>query len=238
METVDHLCDFCARALTIDDSLGSIKKTDDGTATLDVTTFKLNNWMSIPAAGQQDSRYLRDSPIGDDFGWTQKSFDSLGRKRHDRYVCASQGLEKVVATSALAESQGHTAPKCRFCQRLEEIFREEYSQCTWWYDPVSLLHITIQYEWTVVRTTLHGKELAETSESEKRTFDELSYPDSPWGSGLEGESWDKRQRMKCLVVLVNHPGFENAKYADVYQFDVAAKSGKFFTLSYMPTYLT
>lgn len=231
METDDHLCDFCAQALTIDDNLGSTKTTDDGTTALDVTTFELNNWMSIPTAGQQESRYLREFPLGDELGWEQKSSDSLGRKRHDRYVCASQGLEKVVATSALSESQRRTVQRCRFCQRLEEIFREEYSQCTWWNDPVSLLRITMQYEWTVVRMTLHGKELAETSESEKRTFDEFSSPDSPWGSGLEGESWDKRQRMKCLVILVHHPGHENAKYTDVYRFDVAARSGKCFALS-------
>lgn len=231
METDDHLCDFCAQALTIDDSLGSIKTTDDGTTALDVTTFGLNNWMSIPTADQRESRYLREFPLGDELGWEQKSSDHLGRKQHNRYVYTGRGLEKVIATSGLLESREQTAQQCRFCQRLEGLFRERYSQCTWWGGPVSFLRITMQYEWTVVRMTLHGKELAEISDSGKRALEQLGSPPFPWGSGLEGEPWEKKQRMKCLVVFVNHPGHENAQYADIFQFDVAAKPGKSIRLS-------
>lgn len=136
----DDLCRLCLQALTINDEAAGGTISEDewhGTTALDISGFNYNCWQSSSHSGSRQKRFFDDGKAPDGaFAWTKP-----------RRFYAGDQQERLVTLPKMLEISESVVGTCRFCSRLRALFEEQYAEYSWWSEPGSTLHFTIQYEW-------------------------------------------------------------------------------------------
>lgn len=215
MEAESNLCVACAQALAIDDRLngGSVKSTSDGTATLDIGSFKFD--VQASRLYNFSGEHADAETIKDHTQWFETSRDCAGRTYLRRQSYSGRDIERVVVPPALPELSASVSGNCRFCKKLESLLRCKYSDCDWWESANATIRIIVHYEWSEFRVIHDGTTFNVSRE-------ELGIP--RWGQGLETSPWEKSQHLEHLAVYVRHPGLDDSR-PDQYTFEIGSWPG-------------
>ncbi|KAL1392042.1 heterokaryon incompatibility protein-domain-containing protein [Phyllosticta capitalensis] len=151
------LCDACSQDLAIDDWFAG---GDLGRSDVRSGAYSLDLWSpwpkkSVPMWWRTQLCKIRNCsqkwylPIrdvrGQLFPVDRWPFNEIGSESPE--LSTDSLLPRCVTPPALPELSSPVLQKCRFCERLKELFRKEYGDCPWWSGSESALQFYLQYVW-------------------------------------------------------------------------------------------
>ena len=204
------LCDHCLEDLSLDGLLAASNTTqpnpDDGKMSVDLSNLDHTpHWErhKIPIGLRRPCETSRFPET--ESGWVSTSSHYEGLycfKYHERASSAGSGYERLLTPPSLPEL---LVESCRFCARLDQLLRDNYSGRQWWDSAEEVLSIYVQYEW-------------------------LERSTEWWISGEEDQEGKAPQHVKtsgtlqCLAIHVRHPDLSRDEI-DIFEFDVEALPG-------------
>lgn len=204
------LCDHCLEDLSFDELLAASNATqndpDDRKTSLDLSSLDHTpHWErnKIPIGLRRPCEASRFPET--ESGWvsTSRHYEGLYcYKYHERASSAGSGYERLLTPPSLPEL---LVGSCRFCARLAQLLRENYSDRQWWDSAEEVLSIYVQYEWLERR-----KEWWISGEEEQ----EGKVPQHVTTSGT----------LQCLAIHVRHPDLSRDEIV-IFEFDVQALPG-------------